>query len=206
MLSFYGFDSRTWKKWQAMAEQCQRLLTEQPITPAGPGSILKDVDSFLEFVGTEGIATKSRSNTLPIGRLMELNQKSSYPIELTLKRALLRDYPNLAGIFVLLRVMDLLQMKGPRLAVCPAALEFWRGLNCTEQYFALLEALLFEAHPSVLANERRSEEMRSFELIPVFLAQLSDRWRSFEHYESVSYFGPQGDLRPWSVFLLQQLK
>ena len=98
MLSLYGFDSRTWKKWQAMAEQCQRLLTEQPITPAGPGSILKDVDSFLEFVGTEGIATKSRSSTLPIGRLMELNQKSSYPVELTLKRALLRDYPNLAWI------------------------------------------------------------------------------------------------------------
>jgi hypothetical protein len=57
----------------------------------------------------------------------------------------------------------------------------------------------------VLANERRFEEMRSFELIPVFLAQLSDRWRSFDHYESVSYFGPKGDLRPWSVFLLQQL-
>jgi len=92
MLSLCGFDSRTWKKWQAMAEQCQRLLTEQPITPTGPGSILKDVDSFLEFVGTEGIATKSRSSTLPIGRLMELNQKSSYPIELTLKRALLREY------------------------------------------------------------------------------------------------------------------
>jgi hypothetical protein len=205
MLSLYGFDSRTWKKWQAMAEQCQRLLSEQPITPSGPGSILKDVDSFLEFVGTEGIATKSRSNTLPIGRLMELNQKSSYPIELTLKRALLRDYPNLAGIFVLLRVMDLLQVRGSRLSVCPTALEFWRGLNCTEQYFALLEALLFQAHPSVLANERRFEEMRSFDLIPVFLAQLSDRWRSFDHYESVSYFGPQGDLRPWSVFLLQQL-
>jgi hypothetical protein len=205
MLSFYGFDSRTWKKWQAMAEQCRRLLTEQPITPAGPGSILKDVDSFLEFVGTEGIATKNRSNTLPIGRLMELNQKSSYPVELTLKRALLRDYPNLAGIFVLLRVMDLLQVKGPRLTVCPTALEFWRGLNCTEQYFALLEALLFQAHPSVLANERRYEEMRSFELIPVFLAQLSDRWRSFDHYESVSHLGPKGDIRPWNVLLLQQL-
>ena len=64
-----------------MAEQCRRLLTEQPITPAGPGSIRKDVESFLEFVGSEGIATKSRSNSLPIGRLMELNQKSSYPIE-----------------------------------------------------------------------------------------------------------------------------
>ncbi|MCX6922977.1 MAG: hypothetical protein NT154_07180, partial [Verrucomicrobia bacterium] len=205
MFSFYGFDSRTWKKWQAMAEQCQRLLTEQPITPAAPGTILKDVDCFLEFVGAEGVATKSQSNTLPIGRLMESNQKSSYPVELTLKRALLRDYPNLAGIFVLLRVMDLLQVKGPRLRVCATALEFWRGLNHTEQHFALLEALLFQAHPSVLAHERRYEDTRAFELIPALLAQLGDRWRSFDHYESVSYFGPQGDLRPWYLFLLQQL-
>jgi len=205
MFSLYGFDSKTWKRWQAIAEQCRRLLTEQPITPAGPGSILKDVESFLEFVGTKGIVTKSRNNTLPGGRLVELNQKSSCPIELTLKRALLRDYPNLAGIFVLLRVMDLLQVKGPRLTVCPKALEFWQGLNCTEQYFALLEALLFQAQPSVLANERRFEETPGFDLIPMFLAQLSDRWRSFDRYESISYFGPKGDLRPWNVFLLQQL-
>jgi hypothetical protein len=134
------------------ASRVMPMLTEQPITPAGPGSILKDVDSFLEFVGTEGIATKSRSSTLPSGRLTELNQKSSYPVELTLKRALLRDYPNLAGIFVLLRVMDLLQVKGPRLTVCPTAPQFWRGLNCTQQYFALLEALLFRASHSTTAT------------------------------------------------------
>ena len=205
MLFLYGSDSKTWKKWQAMAEQCRRLLTEQPITSAGPGSILKDVDSFLEFVGTEGIPTKSQNSTLPMGRLVALNQKSSYPVELALKRALLRDYPNLAGIFVLLRVMDLLQVKGPRLRVCPTALKFWRGLNSTEQYFALLEALLFQAQPSVLAYERRPAEMQAFERIPLLLAQLSDRWRAFGFYESVHYFGPKGDLRSWRVFLLQQL-
>ena len=33
----------------------------------------------------------------------------SRPVELTLKRALLKDYPNLAGIFILLRVMELLR-------------------------------------------------------------------------------------------------
>lgn len=205
MFSLYGLDSTIWKKWQAMAEQCQRVLTEQQITPAGPGTILKDVDSFLEFVGTKGVVTKSHNGTLPSGRLVELNQKSSCPIELALKRPLLRDYPNLAGIFVLLRVMDLLQAKGSRLRVCPVALEFWRGLNCTEQYFALLEALLFEAQPSVLASERGDRELQGFDIIPMFLTQLSDRWRAFKYYESASIFGPQGEIRPWNLFLLQQL-
>ena len=160
---------------------------------------------MLEFVGPDGIVTKSRNASLPSERLPELNAKVSDPIQLVLKRALLRDYPNLAGIFILLRVMDLLQMKGQQLVVCPAALEFWRGLNCTEQYFAVLEALLFQAHSSVLGGERTREEPQAFETITVFLGQLSDRWRNFNHYDSVRTFGPQGELPPWQVFLQQQL-
>ena len=160
---------------------------------------------MLEFVGSSGIVTKSRNASLPAERLPELNLKAGHPIELGLKRALLRDYPNLAGIFILLRVMDLLQMKGNRLMVCPAALDAWRRLNCTEQYYALLEALLFQAQASVLGGESRREEVRAFEMIALFLGQLSDRWRKFDHYESVRILGPQGELRPWNLFVQQQL-
>src|ERR1017187_2208354 len=139
MFSLYSLDTKSWKRWRTLADQCQRRLTEQQITLLDPGTILKDVKAMLEFVGPDGIVTKSRNANLPPERLPELNAKVSHPIQLVLKRALLRDYPNLAGIFVLLRVMDLVQMKGHRLVICPGALEFWRGLNCTEQYFALLE-------------------------------------------------------------------
>jgi hypothetical protein len=151
MFSLYDLDQRGWEKWQIIADQCQRVLTEQQIAPANPGTVLKDVESLLQFVGSDGIVTKSRNASLPLERLPELNRRASHPIQLALKRALLRDYPNLAGIFILLRVMDLLQVKGSRLMVCPGALDFWRGLNSTEQYFALLEALLFQAQSSVLA-------------------------------------------------------
>jgi hypothetical protein len=163
MFGLYDLDPRVWKRWQAVADQCRRRLTEQRIALGSPGTILRDVDTMLEFVGSSGIVTKSRNASLPAERLPELNLKASHPIELGLKRALLRDYPNLAGIFILLRVMDLLQMKGSRLMVCPAALDAWRRLNCTEQYFALLEALLFQAQSSVLGGERRREEVRAFE-------------------------------------------
>jgi hypothetical protein len=205
MFSFYDLDQRGWKRWRSVADQCQRRLTEQQITLGNPGTILRDVDTLLEFVGPSGIVTKGRNASLPSERLPELNLKSSHPIELVLKRALLRDYPNLAGIFILLRVMDLLQMKGRRLVVCSAALAGWRGLNCTEQYFALLEAFLFHAESSVLGGERRHEEARPFEMITLFLGQLSARWRSFEHYESVRFFGLQGKLPSWSLFVQQQL-
>jgi hypothetical protein len=52
--------------------------------------------------------TKSRNAALPADRLPGLNARISHPLELRLKRALLRDYPNLAGLFILLRVMNLL--------------------------------------------------------------------------------------------------
>jgi len=161
---------------------------------------------LLEFVGLGGIATQSRNASLPSKLLPELNAKTSHPIQLSLKRPLLRDYPNLAGVFILLRVLDLLQMKGKRLSVHPAAWEAWRGLNCTEQYFTLLEALLFQAQSSVLGGRaNRCEAPEAFQTSTFFLGQLSERWREFDYYESVSVFGPQGELSSWHLFAQQQL-
>ncbi len=204
MLYLSGLEPKSWKRWRSLADQCQRRLTEQQIAFGDPGTILKDVDTLLGFVGRGGIATKSRNASLPSELLPDLNAKVSHPIQLALKRALLRDYPNLAGIFILTRIMDLLQMKGNRLVVCPAALEFWRSLNVTEQYFAMLEALLFQAQSTVLGGENTREDPQSIEAIAVFLDQLSDRWRNFDHYESVRHLGPRGELPPWRLFVLQQ--
>jgi len=206
MLFLHDLSERFWKRWRTVADDCQRRLTEQQITPEDPGTILKDVNSLLEFIGTSGIVTRSRNASLPSEALPELNAKTGHPIDLSLKRPLLRDYPNLAGIFVLLRVMDLLQMKGNRLTVCPAALGVWRALNFTEQYFALLEALLFEAQSSVLGGApNRQEEPEAFGASTVFLGQLSERWRHFDFYESVNVLGPQGQLPSWHLFAQQQL-
>jgi hypothetical protein len=152
MLRLYGLDRRIWTRWETTASQCKERLTEQQVTAGSPGTILRDVETLIEFVGLEGIVTKGRNASLPIDRLPELNRRVSHPVQLDLKRALLRDYPNLAGIFVLLRVLELLQVKGSRLMVCPSALDLWRGLNPAEQYFGLLEALLFQAQSSVLGG------------------------------------------------------
>ncbi len=101
--------------------------------------------------------------------------------------------------------MDLLEVKGKRLVLGPTALEFWPSLNPTEQYFALLEALIFQAQSSVLGGERRREEEPALETIPRFLGQLSDHWRNFSPYESASTLGPHGEIPPWNLFLQQQL-
>jgi hypothetical protein len=206
MLQLFCLERSSWKRWQSLAGQCKARLAEQQIAPGDPGAILTDVDTLLEFVGVGGIVSQSRNASFPAQILPALSAKVSHPIQLTLKRALLRDYPNLAGIFVLSRVMDLLQTKDNRLVVCPEALEFWRRLNFTEQYFALLEAFLFQAQSSVLGGgSARDEDLQPIELITVFLGNLSDRWRDFDHYESVRHFGPRGELPPWRLFVMQQM-
>lgn len=205
MLSLYHLNGKLSKRWRSVAKECQRRLTEQEIVPVDPGTILKEIEIFIEFLGPSGIVSKSRNATLPAERLPELNAKMSHPVELVLKRALLKDYPNLAGIFILLRVMELLQMRGSRLAPDPVALEFWRSLNPTEQYFALLEALLFQAQSSVLGGERRRLEEPAIETVPFLLGQLGDRWRSFDLYEATNSLGPNGEIPPWNLFAQQQM-
>jgi len=200
-----NLEPKNLKRWQTLAAQCQRQLTEQQILPGNPGTILKDVNTFLECIGPDGMVTRSRNACVPSERLPELNAKSGHPIELPLKRPLLRDYPNLAGVFILLRVMELVEMQGNRLTVQPAALEVWRGLNFTEQYFALLEALLFQAQSSVLgARVNRREETQTFQNSIFFLGHLSNHWCQFDEYASIYILGPQGQLPPWHLFALQQ--
>jgi hypothetical protein len=201
----YGLEGKALERWQSLASQCLQRLAGQQIVPGDPGTILKDIEILLEFVGVDGIPTKSSNASLPSERLPELNAKVGHPIKLALKRALLRDYPNLAGIFILARVMDLLQMKGNRLVVCPEALEFWLNLNPAERYFALLEALLFQAQSSVLGGAENRWDTQSVDLLVLFLVQLSDRWRNFDHYEAVRLLGPRGGIPPWKLFALQQL-
>ena len=204
MLNLFRLETKSLKRWRGLAVESQKRLTEHQIASGDPGTILKDVDALLQFVGPEGIVTKSRNATLPIELLPKLNANSSQPIQFGLKRALLRDYPNLAGIFILTRVMDLLQIKGNRLVVNPEALKVWRGLNFTEQYFTLLEAFLFQAESTVLGGAPTREDNEIVESVGAFLGLLSDRWRNFDQYESVSDLGPQGYLPPWRLFLLQQ--
>ena len=200
-----GFDKDSDKFWKGAAAECRRRLTEQRIGPGAPGTMLMDVDTLLEAVGPEGIPTKSRNASLPLELLPALNLKMSHPVKLELDRPLLRDYPNLAGIFILLRSLDLLQKKGPRLILAPTALERWQGLNAAERYFALLDALLFQAQTSMLGGESRREENNTFEDVTFFLCGLRENWRNFKSYEASDTLSQHGEIPPWNLFVQQQL-
>ena len=124
------------------AEPARRLLQEQQISAAGPGRILADVQMLLDVIGPAGIPTKSTQGLLPAAALRALNVQLSAPIELYLDRALQRDYPNIAGLYVLLRVIGIACPEPGRLVLEPEALSLWNGLNPTEKDFALAGSLV----------------------------------------------------------------
>jgi len=85
------------------------------------------------------------SGNLPAAVLPALNARLNHPLELQLKRPLLRDYPNIAGLHILLRVMEVAHAEDGRVRVNESRLAFWSGLNSVERYFALLESWLLYA-------------------------------------------------------------
>jgi len=188
------------RKRAEIAERCRQLLSQQQITAAGPGSILGDVQAMLDFIGTDGLETKSKQGNLPAAVLPELNRRLSQPIELSLNRPLLKDYPNLAGVYILLRVMDLARAGEGRLWVNGGARELWASLNFTEQYFALLEAWLILAEEDVLGGEpgrRRDQFWQSFGFL---YERVAARWKHFSEYDQTRW--PWLGITPWNSQLL----
>jgi hypothetical protein len=164
------------------ADRCRQVLSEQQITMDGPGTILRDIEMMIEFIGPGGLKTSSKRGNLPAVALPELNTRLAHPIKLVLQRPLLQDYPNIAGLYVLLRVMDMARADARRLWIDPEAAQSWKGLNPTEKYFALLEAWLFYADAEVLGGgDHRYTSQLQDNLW--FLTNLKTaRWKSFREY------------------------
>lgn len=185
---------------EKVAARCRELLTRQQIALGSPGTILVDLQTLIDFIGTAGIQTKSQVGNLPSQVLPELNARISDPIALPLhKRALLRDYPNLTGLFVLLRVMNLVRTHGKRLWVDPGSLAVWAGLSPAAKYFSLLDSWLLTASGEV-AGKGYWEQADQYNSNLEFLVALpSGAWTEFDEWIHLS--SGRGSISPWNVQL-----
>jgi hypothetical protein len=176
-------------------------LAQETISMDSPGTILGDIQTLIHLIGPEGIPTKSKQGNLPAVALPEINRRLSNPIELNLRRPLLRDYPNIAGLYVLLRVMDLVRAKPGWTALDQQVVAFWNTLNPTEKYFALLEAWLLHAEDEVLGRSSW-RVFGQFDSNLYFLAeQVTTRhWKSVD--EHCHLYGWRGGISTWNVQLM----
>jgi hypothetical protein len=92
----------------------QQILYNQAIDEAGPGTILDDFEVLLRFIGPEGIAVGGKNDLLPMKVLPQLNAQLTHPIEIGLKRPQQKSYPNINGLYLLLRATGLAYVERTR--------------------------------------------------------------------------------------------
>jgi Plasmid pRiA4b ORF-3-like protein len=136
-------------------EQIQ-ILQAQQFTDTQPGTLLKDFNTLLDFVGETGIAVTEKAQLLAMNKLAELNQRLSRPLDVKLKRPQQKAYPHINGLYLLLRCSGLTHLDGDgkkaKLMLDKKMLAKWHELNPTEQYFSLLQAFFYRATSEIIAD------------------------------------------------------
>lgn len=122
------------------------VLKMQQIDDLQPGTILRDFQTLLDFVGTAGINTGGKNYRLPLATLSELDERMTHPLRPRKTRPQQVSYPHLNGLYLLLRATGLGVSSGEgnngRLSVNPERLAEWSDLNPEERYFTLFQAML----------------------------------------------------------------
>lgn len=133
-----------------------RILREQQITEAEPGSVLHDFAALLDFIASQHVKAGGKFDLLPMSVLTELNGRMTRPLEIRLKRPAQKSYPNLHGLYLLARASGLVRAQRLKresyLTLYGPAMDSWAGLNPTERYFALLEAWWLRASMEIVGE------------------------------------------------------
>lgn len=112
-------------------------------TEAPPGTIVRDFDALLEYLGKDGIPVSPKHSEFAIARLPELNALLTHPAPIGLSRGRQGSYPHLDGLNLLLRFSRLGKVDRctttPRMLLNADVAAKWQLLNPTERYFSLLE-------------------------------------------------------------------
>lgn len=182
---------------EKIAARSLPALTTQRISADGPGTIGRDLETLMDFIGERGLPTKSKQGNMPAAALPEINARLAAPIDVRLDRPLLQHYPNIAGLFVLLRVMELAHVERKRLWIDAGARASWRDFNPVEKYFALLEAWLFCADDVEFLGEQPRMARQFPDNLKFLLDLRTDRWTTFPEYYHLGF----GDVSIWNTHL-----
>jgi hypothetical protein len=185
------------------------LLTQTVITETSPGTILKDFQTLLDFIG-EGIVVSANNHSLPMKLLGEFNQLLSEPLQIDLKRPVQKSYPPIDGLYLILRTLGLGQIRAQGkkylLILDPNLLSIWNNFNPTERYCTLLEAWLIRGNTEILdgKNDRMSSGSKCFQC----WSMISDKGRKIPNYDeqkTFSYFPELYNLALLKLFGLIQI-
>ncbi len=160
-----------------MSKQTSVTIGQKTIDENGPGSILRDFQTLLDFVGPDGVRATGKSHLLPLDQLLELDSRMTNPVRPRLQRPQQRSLPHIHGLYLLMRTLQLAVPQGKgktsgRLVLDPVTMEQWRSLNPTEKYFNLLEAWFLHATSETLGEGASWLDTRMLGVVAQFASEL----------------------------------
>ena len=175
-----------------MTSELEDILRNTVIGDDGPGSILHDFQTALDFVD-EVMPALTKSLLLPLNALQPLNLRLQRQIEHGLARPQQKSYPHISGLFLLLRASGIAVVdasgRKPLLDTDPLALQSWNRLNGDERYFALLESWLMRGDASIIGERSGRFELDApFFMWAEFFRMLQQNdWYNDDWAERVRY-------------------
>lgn len=152
-----------------------QVLESQDFANHPPGTILRDFAALLELMEPKGLPATPK-HLFALGTLETINQRLTHPIALRSKRPLQKSYPNINGLYLVLRATGIpmidIQGKKPFLVLDPEMMATWNSLNATEAYFSLLRAWWGEADESIIDSQSWHD---SFTRSTLFLRHLKEQ-------------------------------
>lgn len=177
-----------------LSEAEKAALRNQDISATEPGTILKDFQTTLDFIG-DGVPVSGKLQQLSAKLLTDLNSRLSHPVKTDLKRPVQKSYPNIHGLYLLLRATGIAEIgaqgKKLQMVLNPELYASWQQLNPTEQYFTLLEAWIVRGHPEMLGDERSGPMTMGDRVInawPRLAEQTSVTFKAEKDYDLLNYY------------------
>lgn len=132
------------------------ILKKQQFGGTKPGTLLKDFNSLLEFIGETGIAVSEKNQLFAQNTLAELNRLLTHPLDVKLKRPIQKSFPYINGLYLLLRSSGLSYIvpdgKKTKLMLNEEVLANWKTLTPAECYFSLLQAFYYRAQEEMIGE------------------------------------------------------
>ena len=133
-----------------------QIIQQQIINETEPGNILRDFEILLRFVAANELKVSGVKQLLPQSILGELNESLTNPISIAIQRPVQKSYPNVNGLYLVLRASGLARIE-PRgkhavLTLNEQMMQRWQELNPAERYIALLEVWLVHGSDEILGE------------------------------------------------------
>ena len=122
----------------------------------GNQTILENINRLIKYIQTNKVLASKARGHFPIKQIQELNSILVKPYDIISTRPQQQTYPNLNGLYLILRSMGILTFAVSKkeivMGIDEKLLKNWQKLNETEQYFTLLEIWLVRAKQQTIIN------------------------------------------------------